>query len=104
MTERDITKLPVWAQRKIEVLQRDISYLNSKLAAGPENSNTFADPYSSAPRPLGDSPTVEFVVGPDKLRDRIRVRVEGDEIDVNGSTIMTVRPRAGNSVRIGIDR
>jgi hypothetical protein len=65
----DVDKLPKWAQRKIEALERKIEALEREvadlrrtLAEGPEDSDTFADPYSDSPRPLGSGTSVQFVI------------------------------------------
>ena len=104
----DRSKLPVWAQREIERLERDIEHYKGVLSHGPEDSRVFADPFSSAPRPLGPNPLIEFRVGDDSISDRIRVRLEDRNDDtriyVSGGTRMFIYPLAGNSVEIGITR
>lgn len=66
--KRDISKLPLWAQREIVRLRADLEDATKTLAAGPEDSNTFADPYfgwepgrsEKGGRPLGHDTMVEF--------------------------------------------
>jgi hypothetical protein len=95
VTERDLSKLPKWAQMRIEKLEHDVAYLRAKLSAGDEDSVVFADPHSSARRPLGDS-DVEFRLGAEK----ILVRVESGGLYVNGSRGIAIEPQAGNAVHI----
>ena len=104
--EHDIARLPKWAQSEIRRLRADVDFLTRKLKVGPEDSNTFADPYASyARRPLGKGPTIEF-----QLRDgSIRARVEHDPndvpyLDVNGSNNLAVFPWAANALRIRVER
>ena len=108
MRSGDVTKLPKWAQQEIERLERDVEHFQATLSVGPDDSNTFADPYSSAPRPLGHGTTIEFVMT-DGTRIRVRAErnsVSGayDRIDVNGGDTIAVLPRAANSVEIQVQR
>jgi hypothetical protein len=105
----NLAKLPRWAQQEIERLTRNEAHYAAKLRAGPEDSDTFADPYSdSARRPLGRGTTIEFVLGQDRFgRDkRINVRTEAQHdgtvvLDVSGSNSrIAVLPRASNSIEI----
>jgi len=100
--EHDRSKLPKWAQREIERQERDIAYLQGKLAAGPENSDTFADPYSEgAMRPLGRGTTVEFRINPQsKIRCRVMNTHRGPVLDVNGDVGIYIEPTASNAIRI----
>lgn len=62
----DITRLPKWAQRQITSLMQQVASKDRQIAeltAGPEDSNTFADPYfpgGKGMRPLGASPMIRF--------------------------------------------
>jgi hypothetical protein len=104
MKKHDITKLPVWAQHRIAKLERDVEHYQRELRVGPEDSVVFADPYSEAPRPLGDA-MVAFQLGDDP-RDVVRVRrsTNGRLLDVNGGDGLMVMPRASNSIEIKIGR
>ena len=108
----DVTRLPKWAQRRIEVLERALAYERAKLAQGPEGSMAFADPHSEAPRPLGPRPHIRFLVG-ETLRGRYQ------EIDISladrqpdgirrlqimGSDSILVCPRSTNLVEIEVKR
>lgn len=58
--EHDLTRIPKWARTEIERLRADNAYLSEKLAAGPADSDVFADPYNETPRPLGRGTIIEF--------------------------------------------
>lgn len=60
LTETQLDKLPKYAQHEIARLAMDLEDARAKLAAGPEDSDTFADPYASVPRPLGKGTTIRF--------------------------------------------
>lgn len=98
---RDRTKLPKWAQHEIERLERDVAHYKAKLSAGPEDSNTFADPYGT-PRPLGRDTSIEFRVG--EFPRRFRARLQGEELVVDGGDGVLVQPWATNVVRLRLGR
>ena len=102
----DVSKLPKWAQREIGRLERDLAAAHAKLAAGPEDSNTFAEPYAAAPRPLGTSPHIRFVLGdgPDDWGAVIDAFIEGDHVVIRGGNGITVRPWAGNVLHVKPER
>ena len=99
MKERDITKLPMWAQSEIQRLTQDLAAANAKLSVGPEDSDTFADPYSdSARRPLGRGTLIQFGV---ERGERMLVRWEDGKLQVSSDGMgLAVQPRAANSVDI----
>lgn len=102
--DHDVSKLPKWARQEIERLTRDVEHLSAKLSAGPENSNTFADPYSDSKRPLGLDTAVEFVLDQkrwDGRGSRIRVALQDGVLNVNGDDQLLVMPRAANTLLIG---
>lgn len=99
--EYDRTNLPKWAQNEISRLERDLAYERDKLAQGPENSNTFAEPYATTPRPLGENPNIEFRLG-DKWGDKINVRIEGDKLQILGGSRITIFPESSNTFSVGV--
>jgi hypothetical protein len=105
----DLTKLPKWAQTLIAVLESDIRYLKAKVEAGPENSNTFADPHADPPRPLGQSPNIQFMLGRDDLRQYIQARIQQDHngtpyVYIMGGDSIVIEPQSSNTVRLRIER
>lgn len=53
-------RLPRWAQDELLLLRKNLAHAEAKLAAGPENSDTFADPHSGTVRPLGSGTQIRF--------------------------------------------
>ena len=98
---RDRSKLPKWAQQEIDRLERDLVSAYEKLSIGPQDSNTFADIYSSAPRPLGKSPNIDFVFG-EKWSQKFQARLEGDTLRVSGGNSIAVFPQSSNVVSIKV--
>jgi hypothetical protein len=95
--QRNLARLPKWAQNEITRLRADLEYNEKKLAAGPADSLVFADPYSDTPRPLGN-PTVEF--GTERGR-RFRVRLDADGLlEVSSDEGLKIQPRASNVIRL----
>lgn len=90
---------------EIERLQRDVAYLQAKLSAGPDDSNTFADPYSDSPRPLGTA-TIEFVTTSGaKIRARLeRDRVSGlyERLNINADNPIAIFPNASNDADVRV--
>jgi len=92
-------KLPKWAQREIERLQRDLEHAKARLATGPEDSRVFADPYNDTPRPLGHDTTIDFRFS-DSWHDRLTVRIEGNGVRLMGGSRLVITPEASNVVHI----
>jgi hypothetical protein len=96
----DETKLPKYAQDELNRLRRDLAHAHAKLEAGPEDSDTFADPYLH-PRPLGKGESVEFRLNPQrKVRVRIAQTHRGPELDINADSGLSIEPVAANAIRI----
>lgn len=99
--ERDTTRLPKWAQQELYRLERDLESAYARLAEGPENSNTFADPYAKAPRALGDSPMIEFRFGT-KWGEKFQVRLEDDHLVISGGSSLAIHPRSSNGINVAV--
>jgi hypothetical protein len=110
VTEHSIENLPRWARAEITRLRADLAAYTARLNAGPADSDTFADPFSKARRPLGRGTNIEFVLDsdspwqagvPSEIRCRIDVGHDGVPfLDVNGNGSIEVRPRASNAIEI----
>lgn len=65
MQQRDASKLPKWAQQRIETLERNVDYWREKAMDGPADSDTFIRRYIDNGRtkgqPLGKGETIVFV-------------------------------------------
>ena len=61
-TDTRMARLPKWAQDEIQRLENSNAYLRKKLEAGPEDSNTFVQSHTHPSTPLGESPTIRFVL------------------------------------------
>ena len=108
--QHDRTKLPVWAQNEISRLERDVEYYKTRLAAGPEDSDTFANPHDDAPTPLGQGTLIQFGVRPGprfrvRLQDRRgRVDDERPELEISADDMLEIIPWASNVVRVRVRR
>lgn len=101
----DVTKLPKWAQREIGRLERDVEHLKGQLSAGPEDSDTFANAFSAARRPLGAQTDIEFVLANGKIRARIEPgRGVFGRLYISGDDGLRVMPNAFNSIELEIGR
>lgn len=116
MADHDLHRLPKWAQSRIAVLENRVQHLESKLNEGPEESDTFADPYGTfAPgdnqpsgRPLGEGTIVRFWLGDDRRYKYVDVsaKVTGrgkHYVNVHGGEgALSVRPSSSNVVEITV--
>jgi hypothetical protein len=102
---KDIAKLPQWAQNRIRKLESDNADLQALLNEGPEDSNTFADPYSDLHRkPLGRDTDVAFYVNE---REYFKVGLTKDgELDVYTTAspgAFSIKPRASNAIVLTLE-
>ena len=97
---RDRAKLPKWAQQELRRLEADLRDAHARLGAGPDDSDTFADPYADAPRPLGKGTTVEFRTGPNRFGDRVLVSVGKDRVRIHGGDSLHIYPSASNVIEV----
>jgi hypothetical protein len=98
----DTSKLPTWAQVRIAHLENRLASAQAALTAGPKDSDTVADPFSEAPRPLGSGLTVRFGIrGSGATYD---VTLKNGELDVRVSVSlreeMVIKPRVSNAFRV----
>jgi hypothetical protein len=95
-----LLKLPLWARQYIEKVAGDLADAKEKLAAGPDNSNTFVTNYGASPdRPLGTDPTIQFRLADGAI---ITARIDGNSVMVrsDGGRSMAIRPKVSNAVSI----
>ncbi len=101
MRPNDTTKLPKWAQSRISVLERDLAYERERLMEGPEDSNTFADPYATAPRPLGKDTHIEFRLDGGKVSARIE---NGNLFLLASGGRVKIQPHSSNTFTVEVER
>ncbi len=105
----DASRLPKHGQaaiaalrQEIERLARENADLRARLGAGMDDSDTFADPYSDTPRPLGTGVHVRFN-GLSAVDDTFDVRMLKGDLDVrmNGTNHeVAIIPVASNHIKI----
>jgi hypothetical protein len=96
----NIERLPKWAQDELARLDREVAYLKGKLAVGPEDSDTFADPFASAPRPLGRGTRIRFTPK-DAERAHFDVTLQDDgSLEVHADYMLAVIPQASNMIEL----
>lgn len=101
MRDERISKLPKWAQRYISELEQDNETYKAKLSAGPEDSDTFADPYDTE-RPLGRGTRIRF----GRSREGFTVYLDKDgELQVSSNwASVHIKPRAANALSVRMER
>jgi hypothetical protein len=97
--QRDVTRLPVWAQdlingkdMEIDLLRRDLEGLRRQVAADPEGSDVFANPYGT-PQPLGSGTVISFSAAGKPTEGFIA------ELGPDG---LVVRTQTGGRARLGV--
>lgn len=103
-TAQRLERAPQWYRDLVSSLMRDNDGLRAMLQAGPEDSDTVADPYGDAPRPLGQGPTIRFSPDPDNnAMARFEVRLtEYGALRVSADTSindeLVVQPWSANTL------
>jgi hypothetical protein len=106
----DITKLPKWAQRRIEIAEREADRLREELAGQFPGTDTFRAPYfdrrdnNSNGIPLPKGETIRFKLGP-KWEQYIDCMIRDDTVDgplveVRAGYGMLVEPQSSNAIRV----
>ena len=98
-----MARLPKWAQQRITVLEQNLARAHAKLNAGPDDSDTFADPYGEAQRPLGTGTRIDFVLRPG-TGGSFHVNLVDGRLRVHGGDAVHVLPRAANAIEIELER
>lgn len=99
----DISRLPKWAQSRIEVLELNVEHWKGKALAGPDDSDTFLGGGLDGRKPLGTRPTVEFFTGPGRgYQERITARLQENGLLYVTADGMIVRPQASNVITVEI--
>ena len=99
----DETKLPKWAQSRLENLRRNLRILNLELSQMESGeTDTFFDPYFPETRngrglPLGT--TVRFVYGM-AVQSHIDIRLRDRELDISGGDRLVVYPQSSNHIKL----
>jgi hypothetical protein len=97
-------RLPKWARDEIKVLNMRLAEARERLSQGPENSDTIAEPFGDAPRPLGTGTIVRFTINPsdpDDWASYFDVSLREGELRVrSGSARTAVLPESSNGFRV----
>lgn len=114
-TPEQIAKLPRWAQRHIDTLERNLAAARERIAIGKGlgvGTNTFAEPYAQPPLPLGRDVTVRFLFGGDLNRSYIDAAlteaiefpdgrvIRAPALRVMSSDALAVSPQSSNVVEV----
>lgn len=105
MSGHSIYGLPAWARQMIQDLEVQVAQKDAEIArlsAGPEDSDTFADPFGDSPVPLGRRAMVRFG-GRSSVDDCFDVEMRGTDLYVlvNGTTTETaIIPQSNNTTRV----
>jgi hypothetical protein len=97
-TQDKRARLPKWARDEMAVLEMRLREARAEIAAyaaGPDGSDTIAQPYDDHPHMLG----------PEASRHALDVKIDGDQIVLRSlSGRLAVTPSSSNSIYVGIAR
>lgn len=96
--ERDVSKLPKWAQQELEMLRKNLAYWQKRALAGPDDSNTVLEPYAKGGRPLGTDVTVRFLLP----NGWIDARTEDGRVLVRSSHQLVTLPHVTNTIYLEV--
>ena len=106
--EGDISKLPKWAQRDIQVLEANLRSARRKLKeiAGEGETEVYLQQHMENDIPLPAGSQIRFMVpgrGQPNDRHHIDARVEGDGLRLYGSRCVEIRPGSANNILIVLE-
>ncbi len=108
-TDAEFAKLPKWAQRKVDDLQRRVrsaekSAEEARLATEPSLCNTQLKPYDDIPIGLGTGETVRFILNRTVRDEYVDVRVdEYGRLLLHGYRGIQIIPQASNAARVQLE-
>lgn len=104
-TEHNYDKLPKWARMDLERLEKTVEHLRDRLNVGPEDSDTFAEPYVT-PQPLGKGQRIRFHLskdGHEYVEAYVFTERSGRRtVSVSANAILQIEPRASNCANLRI--
>lgn len=109
--QRDLSRLPKWAQQEIAALQRQLAEAQrradqARLDSGPADSNTLIDPYDDVPIRLGVDVPVRFILQATdtrRLNDHwVEVRVHENGLQLMAGRQLVFVPRVTNVTRVEV--
>lgn len=100
----DVSKLPKWAQQRIENLERSASEWKARATVGPEDSDTFISRWPAEnSTPLGTGPTIRMQMGPEWW-EYVDLRKQADRVYIFANQGIKILPMASNSIKVGLNR
>lgn len=103
----DRTKLPQWAQREFELLEMRLEGYRAEIhrLRGEGVPNVFYhDILHTLGRTAAPADRFDFVLGPDRLRNRVMVELQGDHLYLNAGDRLVIAPESSNVARIYVRR
>lgn len=115
ISEEQFQRLPKWAQDAFKQLEDALETQKNDLAmwTGDKPSRVGLATSSLKPQPIPEAPVVfqlEGVIGCPGAWETVQIKIDHDAkgvafLDVNGSQVIAIRPRASNHVEIAfVDR
>lgn len=99
----DLSRLPKWAQRRLETLEANAAHWKAKalaVADGPEHAPVVVHHYGDEPDGGLPDETIQFFPDPKDRRTYIEVQRKSYGVEVTSGELLVVRPIASNRVLI----
>ena len=104
MNVRDVSKLPQWAQLKIQVLERTVDNLKQSLAEVPQSRIRWGCNFHGSSGYVPENKEVRFFLDPEKPHRWIEVRLtKSDGLQVYGNDQLMVHLNSSNHLHLNTD-
>jgi len=104
--QQDISKLPKWAQRRIEMLEANIAHYKEKAyaaARGDAGSPIVISQYGEGDDIGLPEETIRFFPDPKDRRHYIDVRRQPYGVEVRSNPLLGIRPTSSNAVLLTLE-
>jgi hypothetical protein len=99
--QEQIGRLPLWAQREIARLERDLNAAHARLSVGLDGARIVSVGYGAPNQAVPNRP-LRFYVHPGYLETRLLPNGNG-VLEVRSSARLALRPQASNVVTVSLE-
>lgn len=99
--KNDVSRLPKWAQRRLEAAEREVEHWKRLAHEGPEDTDTFINTYDigTPGRPLEKGASIRFKVG-GRGRGFIEAKLRDGYVEIYADGSIAVQPQSSNVVKV----
>lgn len=102
--KNDLSRLPKWAQRRLETAEREAAHWKQVAHDGPEDTDTFINTYDLGSKgiPLQKGASIRFIVG-DGRRGYIETKLKDGYVEVYADESIAIQPQSSNVVKVFLE-